>query len=384
MFATLDQRRAPFGPPGHVCPEVRSNGSAPSAGCDDGAVTTIAEAREQWAPAGVYLNTASYGLPPRDGFDAMQAALADWRGGRTSWEHWGESTEAARASFGQMVGVPATRVAVGATVSGFVGLVAASLPGGARVLVPEEEFTSTLFPFLVQQEQRAVTVTTVPAARLAEAIDARTDVVAFSAVQMSTGEVADLDAIAAAAAHHGAQTVVDATQACGWLPLDATRFGAVVCAGYKWLTLPRGTAFMVVDDTFRQSIVPHSAGWYAGADVHGSYFGPPLRLATDARRFDTSPAWFSWVGAQPALELLNRIGVDSVCAHDVALANRFRAGLGMEPSNSAIVSVARDGAAERLERAGIAAAVRGGRLRASWHLYNTEQDVDAALDALAG
>lgn len=116
---------------------------------------------------------------------------------------------------------------------------------------------------------------------------------------------------------------------------------------------------------------------------HDSYFGPPLRLATDAHRFDTSPAWFSWVGAQPALELVNRIGVHCVYEHDVALANRFRAGLGLEPSNSAIVSVARDGAAERLERAGIRAALRGGRLRASWHLYNTESDVEAALDALA-
>ena len=60
---------------------------------------TIAEARAQWAPAGVYLNTASYGLPPRDGFDALQGALADWRGGRTSWEHWGESTDGARAAW---------------------------------------------------------------------------------------------------------------------------------------------------------------------------------------------------------------------------------------------------------------------------------------------
>jgi selenocysteine lyase/cysteine desulfurase len=347
-------------------------------------VTTIEEARDQWSPAGVYLNTASYGLPPRDGFEAMQAALADWRGGRTSWEHWGEATEATRASFARMVGVPAARVAIGATVSGFVGLVAASIPDGARVIVPEEEFTSTLFPFLVQQERRRVTVATVPAARLAEAIDAGTDVVAFSAVQMSTGEVADLDAIVAAAGHHGARTVIDATQACGWMPIDGGRFGAVVCAGYKWLTLPRGTAFMVVGDELQESVVPHSAGWYAGADVHASYFGPPLRLASDARRFDTSPAWFSWVGAQPALALLNRIGVDAVYAHDVALANRFRAGLGMGPSNSAIVSVADEGGAQRLERAGIVAALRGGRLRVSWHLYNTEHDVDAALEALAG
>jgi selenocysteine lyase/cysteine desulfurase len=346
-------------------------------------VTSIEEAREQWSPEGVYLNTASYGLPPRVGFDALQTALADWRGGRTSWEHWGAATEASRAAFAQMVGVPATRVAIGATVSGFVGLIAASVPCGARVLVPDVEFTSTLFPFLVQQEQRDVTVTTVPAARLAEAIDAGTDVVAFSAVQMSTGEIADLDAIVASARHHGAQTLLDATQACGWLPIDAARFDAVVCAGYKWLTMPRGTAFMAVGEQWLESVVPHSAGWYAGADVHQSYFGPPLRLATDARRFDTSPAWFSWVGAQPALELLNRIGVSAVYEHDVSLANRFRAGLGMDAGNSAIVSLARAGAAERLERAGIVAALRGGRLRASWHLYNTRADVDAALEALA-
>jgi selenocysteine lyase/cysteine desulfurase len=344
--------------------------------------TTIADAREQWSPAGVYLNTASYGLPPRDGFDAMQQALADWRGGRTSWEHWGESSEGARAAWAAMVGVAPERVAIGATVSAFVGLIAASLPDDAHVIVPDVEFTSTLFPFLVQ-EARGVTVTTVPPDRLAEAIDAGTDLVAFSAVQMTSGEVADLDAIVAAARHHGARTMLDATQAAGWLPLDGTRFGAVVCAGYKWLTAPRGTAFMAIDDAWLEDVVPHAAGWYAGADVHASYFGPPLRLATDARRFDTSPAWFSWVGAQPALELLNRIGIGAVYEHDVALANRFRAGLGLEPSNSAIVSVALAGGAERLERRGIVAALRGGRLRASWHVYNTDADVDAALDALA-
>jgi selenocysteine lyase/cysteine desulfurase len=141
---------------------------------------------------------------------------------------------------------------------------------------------------------------------------------------------------------------------------------------------------MAVGDAWLERIVPHSAGWYAGKDVHQSYFGPPLRLARDARRLDTSPAWFSWVGTQPALELLNRIGIDAVYAHDVALANRFRAGLRLEPSNSAIVSVDLPDASERLERAGIVAALRGGRLRVSWHLYNTEDDVDAALGALAG
>ena len=71
-------------------------------------------------------------------------------------------------------------------------------------MVPEIEFTSTLFPFLAQP---GLEVTTVPPARLADAIDERTDAVAFSAVQMSTGEVADIDAILAAAEAHDVLTV---------------------------------------------------------------------------------------------------------------------------------------------------------------------------------
>ncbi|MDX6689910.1 MAG: hypothetical protein QOG15_1367 [Solirubrobacteraceae bacterium] len=342
----------------------------------------IAQAREQWSPHGVYLNTASYGLPPRAAFDALQQALGDWQQGRTSWEHWGESSERARQAFAAMVGVASEQVAIGANVSTFMGLIAASLPEGARVLAPDVEFTSSLFPFLVQ-ETRGVRVTTVAPAQLADAVGADTDVVVFSAVQMSTGEVADLDAVVAACEAHDAMTVLDATQACGWLPLDASRFDAVVCSAYKWLMSPRGTAFMYVSDARLEAIRPNNAGWYAGEDVHSSYFGPPLRLARSARRLDISPAWFSWVGTAPAVELINRIGVETVYRHDVALANRFRTGLGLEPGNSAIVSFDLPGGAERLERAGIVAALRGGRVRVSWHVYNTDEDVDRALEALA-
>jgi selenocysteine lyase/cysteine desulfurase len=343
----------------------------------------IAEAARQWHPQGAWLNTASYGLPPDCAWDALQGALEDWRGGRTSWEHWGDATEGARAAFGALVGVPAEAVATGATVSELVGLVAASIPDGARVLAPDIDFASVLFPFMVQ-ERRGVEVRLVPPSELAESVDAGTDVVAFSAVQMASGEVADLDAIADAAGAHRALTLVDATQACGWLPIDASRFDIVVCHAYKWLMSPRGTAFMAVAPEALDRIVPAAAGWWAGDDPHTSYFGPPLRLASDARRLDASPAWFSWVGTQPALELVVAIGVDAINAHDVALANRFRAGLGLEPSDSAIVVADVPGGRERLERAGITAAERGGRLRTSWHLYNSESDVDAALDALAG
>jgi selenocysteine lyase/cysteine desulfurase len=344
---------------------------------------TLADAPALWRPERVYLNTASYGLPPGPAWEALQAALAEWRAGRTSWEHWADTTESARAMFAALVGVDVSWVAVGAAVSGLIGLVAASLPDGARVLAPEIEFTSDLFPFMAQSG-RGVSVRTVPVAALADAVDESTDVVVTSAVQMATGEVVDLDAVAAAAVRHGAMTVVDVTQACGWLPLDASRFDVVVCAAYKWLMAPRGTAFMTVRPERLGRIVPHAAGWYAGEDPHQTYFGPPLRLAASARRLDTSPAWHCWVGAAPALEVVRQIGVAAIHAHDVRLANAFRTGLDLPPSNSAIVSVERPGAAERLARAGIMAAVRGGRLRTSWHVYNTDEDVAATLTALLG
>ncbi len=340
---------------------------------------TLAEAQRLWHPAGIYCNTASFGLPPDPAWQAMQAALADWRGGRTSWEAWGEATNTARALFARMVGAGADRVAVGATVSELVGALVTALPAGARVVVPDVEFTSTLFPLLVQSRLEVVTV---PADRLADAIADGADAAAFSAVQMSTGEVADLDAIASAAAVGGAITIVDATQAAGWLPVDAARFDAVLASAYKWLVSPRGSAFAAVSERLLERVTPHSAGWFAGEDVHDSYFGPPLRLASSARRLDVSPAWFSWVATAPALELLLEVGVEAIRTHDVGLANRMRAALDLPPSDSAIVSVELPGAAQKLEAAGIVAAVRGGRLRCSWHLYNTVADVDALLDVV--
>jgi selenocysteine lyase/cysteine desulfurase len=201
-------------------------------------------------------------------------------------------------------------------------------------------------------------------------------------VQSADGRVAPYEKVVAAARAHGALVVVDATQGCGWLPFDATLADAVVVAAYKWLMAPRGVAFGYLSARIRAGMRPDAAGWYAGADPHASYYGPPLRLATDARRFDLSPAWFCLVGAAPALELLAQVGIDRIREHNVDLANRFLAGLGRPPGESAIVAVDHPEAEQRLARAGIRAAVRAGRVRASFHLYTTEGDVDRALAAL--
>lgn len=342
---------------------------------------SVAEAAAQFDPEPGWLNTASYGLPPRPAWQAMQSALDDWRHGRTSWEGWDVSTTRARAAFARLIGADSADVSIGAAVSQQIGLIAAALPDGARVVAPEIEFGSNLFPYQMHAS-RGVEVCTVPLAGLLDSIVDGVDLVAISPVQSATGEVTDLAEVAARAHAVGALVVADATQAAGWLPLVAEHTDALACAAYKWLCGPRGTSFLYVSPRLRERIRPLAAGWYAGEDVHENYYGPELDLARSARRFDLSPAWHCWVGAAPALELLEQVGVDAIHTHNVRLANRFRLGLGIPESDSAIVSISSPDADQRLAAAGIRAATRAGSLRVSFHLYTTEADVDAAVAAL--
>ena len=155
-----------------------------------------------WDAEPGYLNTATYGLPPHQTLHDLREALDSWRGGRTRREHWEESVERARRSFARLVGADPATVAVGSQVSTLVGLVATALPDNARVLVPEIEFTSNVFPYLVHAG-RGVEVVTVPVHDLLGSIDERITAVAYSVVQSATGEITDMAAVQEAARAHG-------------------------------------------------------------------------------------------------------------------------------------------------------------------------------------
>jgi selenocysteine lyase/cysteine desulfurase len=142
---------------------------------------------------------------------------------------------------------------------------------------------------------------------------------------------------------------------------------------------------MTVSDRLLERVPPHAAGWYAGDDRWESLYGPPLRLPSTARRLDVSPAWSCWVGTAASLELFEERTVPAVNAHDVGLANALRERIGLAPSDSAMVSLAIDDAtAQRLRDADIVAASRNGRLRLSFHLHNTHDDVERVAEVLAG
>jgi selenocysteine lyase/cysteine desulfurase len=328
-----------------------------------------------------YLNTASVGVPPRAAVAAVTEVLEGWRRGRLEPAAFDLYVTRSRAAWARLSGVDPGWVAIGASGSALVGLVAASLPAGACVLLGEGDFTSVLFPFLAQQP-RGVRIREVPLPGLVDAVDDTVDLVAVSSVQSADGRVLDVGALTAAAVRHGARVLLDTTQSCGWLPVDCSTVDYAVCAAYKWLLSPRGVAFLSVRPEHLDTLTPHAANWYAGADIWSSIYGSPLRLSAAARRLDTSPAWFSWVGAAHALELLAGLDAEAVRAHDVGLADAFLAGLGRPPQGSAIVTVDAPGAADALAGAGVRSAVRAGRVRASFHLYNDDSDVERALAAL--
>lgn len=327
------------------------------------------------------MNTASVGLPPSEVVGAVRDDIDRWARGEARATSYDRPVEAARATFARLVGVPADDVVAGGQVSTTIGTLLGAFEPGDRVVCVRGDFTSVLFPLLA----RGLRLVEVELDEVADAVDGTTSLVALSAVQSADGQVADLAAIAAACRHHGAFSLIDATQAAGWLDLEASRFDAVCAATYKWLVAPRGATLTALSGRLLERVSPVSAGWFAGADRWNALYGSTMRLGPGARRLDVSPAWAAWVGLAVSLEMFEKRTIASVREHDLALANRFRLGLGLHPYGSPIASLDLDAAAlERLHAADVVASTRAGRLRVSFHLHNTEREVDRLLDLVTG
>ncbi|MDV3125533.1 aminotransferase class V-fold PLP-dependent enzyme [Mycobacterium sp. 21AC1] len=340
----------------------------------------------EFAGAEGFLNSPTYGLPPQFLLEAVHRCVADWGSGTMDATSFDEPVRLGRGGYAALVGVPAESVTMAGSVSAALALVAAAIPDGSRVAVLKNEFTSTTFPFAAQAA-RGVTLTELSEEELVGTAAAY-DVVSLSLVQSANGAVSDPAALRDAVAGTDTITVLDVTQAAGWKRLDLGWVDVSVAAVYKWLLAPRGTAWMSVSERVAARMTPHAANWYGGEDPWQSIYGLPLRLAADARRFDTSPAWLGVLGAGLTLPWLASLDRAAVEAHTVGLANRLRTEIGLPQQDSAIVAIPADdtadtaGAAGRLQRAGIRASVRAGAVRVGFHLYNTDDDLDRLLDTL--
>jgi selenocysteine lyase/cysteine desulfurase len=350
----------------------------------------LAAIRAQFHPApGItYLDSATYGLPPQATVDALDAATRAWQAGTADWlTDWDAPTDTAPRDLARLIGAAEDTIATIPASSVGTGLVAGMLGPDDEVVVPADEFTSSLFPILVAA-QRGTRVREVAFEDLAPSIAPSTTLVAFSLVQMQTGKLADLEAIVEAAGGVGARVMIDATQAIPFVPLDGVidRIDYLVCSGYKHLLSPRGTAYLYVRRDHWDELEPRNANWRAADLPYGRYFGGPLTLATDARRFDVSRGWFAWVGAAESLHLLAEWKATG--AFDVVrgMAEGLAGRLGVPWYGASLVCAPlEDGEAARAAclAAGVKASVRGTAVRFAVHVYNTEADLDRAAEAIA-
>lgn len=328
-----------------------------------------------------YLAVASIGLPPRQAVEAMTADLAAWARADRDPQGYDPVIERARAHYAALVGMPVERVAQGSQTSVMASLAAAAAPDGAEILCIDGDFSSIIFPFL---QRPGLRLRSVPQSALADSITDDTWLVVFSLVQSASGVVADAASIVEAAARHDTYTFCDVTQAAGVLPVDASPFDVTVCHTYKWLCAPRGVAFMTLSERFDAVMTPLQAGWYAGDEVWQSCYGPSMELAQSARRFDVSPAWQAWIGAEQSLALFAGLDIREVWEHTSGLGDALCDALGIEQQHQAIVSWPDASGSDlgKLIGAGIRASGRAGRLRASFHLWNDASDVESVVRAL--
>jgi selenocysteine lyase/cysteine desulfurase len=365
---------------------------------------------EHWA----YLNHAGVAPLPTTAADAMalyarQAAAH----GSMAGEARAEQAEVVRAAAARLMGVPATDVAFVKNTTEGLAFVANGLEWkeGDRVVVPDLEFPSTLYPWLALQD-RGVVVETVPpsgagrclpvdafAAAIANGPPPK--VVVTSWVQFARGWRTDLEALAGACHDAGALLCADVIQGLGVVPAQLAAWGVdfAMADAHKWLLGPEGIGVLYVAAHCLELLRPLEPGWNSVAHRE-QWDNLELVWDTGARRLEGGSHNFAGIHALGAsLDLLLAAGVDEVWRHVDDLCERACATLVDEVGasiwsdrspggRSGIVTFAVDGhdpvrLHQSLVAQGIACSPRGGGIRISPHGYNTIEELDRLVHAVA-
>lgn len=379
---------------------------------------SVAVAADDFGPfdGRAWLNCAHQGPLPHAAVAAAREALA-WK---IAPRHLTDDVFAAvprrlRAALGRLVGAPADDIIQGNSTSYGLHLLANGLPWrrGDEVLLVRGDYPADILPWLAL-EKRGVRVHFIKrrgvALRPDELADALTPVTRlFCAtwVDSFTGHAVDLEACGRLCRARGTLFVVNAAQALGARPLDlgTAPVDALTCCGFKWLCGPYGTGFCWIRPDVRATLDYNQAYWLAMQGDRDLDTMRDYAVRGDeelgARKYDVfCPADF--LDALPwaaAVEYLLDRGIGRIAAHDDRLVGRLLAGLDDAryaaispvegPARSTLVVVThREPGRNRaihaaLRDAGVDAALREGTLRVSPHLYNTDADIDRALDVLA-
>jgi selenocysteine lyase/cysteine desulfurase len=269
---------------------------------------------------------------------------------------------------------------------------------GDNVVVDDLHYDGALVVYRQLEKRRGIELRIVEhrnglvtPADIARRVDARTRLISVSYVSSVNGLRHDVRALADIAHTQGALLHVDAIQALGMFPVDVRADDVdFMCSGtYKWLLGGFGIAPFYIKKSLLDRVPPDRFGVFQVQSQTTDYH---FQLGNTARRYDYATLPFAEVhqlGA--ALSYVEKVGVTRIHQHTLGLTRRFEAGLLAQghklftPAGNrssvlcfyttkptADVRAAFDGAK-------IDVTVREGHVRVSFALFNTNDEVDAAL-----
>src|SRR5450755_276722 len=354
-----------------------------------------------------YLNSGSYCALANEVRAAFDAYMEDRLLVGANWDVWVTKNESVRKLTATLLNASPDEIAVTASVSAGLNALASALQfTGPRNKVVVSDFE---FPTNAQiwhaQEPRGAKVVHVPRAAdgyiptemFEKCIDEQTLLVAITHVCFRNGAKLDIPGIVRLARAKGAKVLLDCYQSVGSLDLDVRSLDVDFAVGgmLKYLLGTAGIGFMYVRGTLVQSLLPTNTGWFAQADI-GAMDITANRPAPSARRFEAgTPAVVNCYAAEAGLKVLLEVGTAAIEKRIVALTRRCMEKMQTmgwpsvtpvdDARRGATVALASRGSAElcaKLMKRNIVTSFRDDNVRASFHYYNNDDDVEAFTAAM--
>jgi kynureninase len=239
----------------------------------------------------------------------------------------------------------------------------------------------------------------VPLEQILDAIDTETCLVAMSHTSYRSSWRVNAHAIVERAHAKGALVLLDVYQSAGVVQLDAADWNVDFLIGgtIKWLCGGPSCGYLYVRPDLQRDLHPRLTGWVAH-DSPFDFAHAPMRYARSVRRFaQGTPSIPALYSAIPGLEIIEAVGVSEIAAEshrrtqsmiDFASERGWTVNTPREMSQrGGTVMIGVDDAqsmAERLAERKVFVDWRpGAGLRLSPHFFNTDEEIEEALNILA-
>lgn len=354
-----------------------------------------------------YLNSGSYGALSIDVKEAFEAYLTDRLERGADWDWWVRKNESVRASMAAFLNADADEVAITASASAGINAIASALDfagGRNKIIVSDFEFPTNAQIWHAQEKRGAQVVHVpvdadgyIPLSHFEQAIDARTKIVAVTHVCYRNGARLDIEGIARIAKANGALMLADCYQSIGAVPVDARELPVDFLVGgmLKYLLGTAGIGFLYVKRDLIAQLVPTVTGWFAQADISAMDI-TANRPSPTARRFEAgTPPVPNCYAAEAGIKILRDVGMNNIGRRIEALTQQCIGRLQDEGFSIATpLDMARRGptvairsheetkVVDALLQRDIVTSCRDGNIRASFHFYNNEDDIEQLARAL--